>query len=58
MASEEPRHAKSLSLTPAAVPGAEALTVGTDAWVQVVNDVARAQEGIEPEGFGICGEDG
>ena len=29
-----------------AVPGAEALTVGTDEWVKVVNDVARAQECI------------
>ena len=29
------------------VPGAELLTIGTDAWVQVVRDDARAQEGIE-----------
>ena len=28
-----------------AVQGAEVLTIGTDAWVQVVNDDARAQEG-------------
>ena len=26
-----------------AVQGAEVLTIGTDAWVQVVNDDARAQ---------------
>ena len=30
-----------------AVQGAEVLTIGTDAWVQVVNDDARAQGGIE-----------
>ena len=30
-----------------AVQGAEVLTIGTDAWVQVVNDDARAQEGTE-----------
>ena len=30
-----------------AVQGAEVLTIGTDAWVQVVNDDARAQRGIE-----------
>ena len=28
-----------------AVQGAEVLTIGTDAWVQVVNDEARAQGG-------------
>ena len=33
-----------------AVVGAEVLTIGTDAWVQVVNDDARAQEEcIEPD---------
>ena len=31
-----------------AVQGAEVLTIGTDAWVQVVNDGARAQSGTEP----------
>ena len=30
-----------------AVQGAEVLTIGTDAWVQLVNDDARAQEGTE-----------
>ena len=30
-----------------AVQGAEVLMIGTDAWVQVVNDDARAQEGTE-----------
>ena len=30
-----------------AVQGAEVLTIGTDAWVQVVNDDARAQGSIE-----------
>ena len=30
-----------------AVQGAEVLTIGTDAWVQVVNDDARAQGGTE-----------
>ena len=29
-----------------AVQGAEVLTIGTDAWVQVVNDDARAQGGV------------
>ena len=36
-----------------AVQGAEVLTIGIDAWVQVVNDDARAQGGIgleEPGG--------
>ena len=31
-----------------AVQGAEVLTIGTDAWVQVVSDDARAQGGGEP----------
>ena len=35
-----------------AVQGAEVLTIGTDAWMQVVNDDARAQEGIELEQLG------
>ena len=41
-----------------AVVGAEVLTIGTDAWVQVVNDDARAQGGIEPDGPGdkTCGK--
>ena len=30
-----------------AVQGGEVLTIGTDAWVQVVNDDARAQGSIE-----------
>ena len=44
-----------------AVVGAEVLTIGTDAWVQVVNDDARAQEPrecIEPDepGDKTCGK--
>ena len=42
-----------------AVVGAEVLTIGTDAWVQVVNDDARAKgKGIEPDGPGdkTCGK--
>ena len=41
-----------------AVVGAEVLTIGTDAWVQVVNDDARAQGGIEPDepGDKTCGK--
>ena len=41
-----------------AVVGAEVLTIGTDAWVQVVNDDARAQGGIEPDELGdkTCGK--
>ena len=36
-----------------AVQGAEVLTIGTDAWVQVVNDDARAQGGVpSKEGLG------
>ena len=35
-----------------AVHGAEVLTIGTDAWVQVVNDDARAQGGTEQRGPG------
>ena len=35
-----------------AVQGAEVLKIGTDARVQVVNDDARAQGGIEPDGPG------
>ena len=40
-----------------AVQGAEVLTIGTDAWVQVVNDDARAQGGTEQRepGGGTCG---
>ena len=42
-----------------AVVGAEVLTIGTDAWVQIVNDDARAQGGgIEPDepGDKTCGK--
>ena len=42
-----------------AVVGAEVLTIGTDAWVQVVNDDARARGGgIEPDepGDKTCGK--
>ena len=41
-----------------AMVGAEVLTIGTDAWVQVVNDDARAQGGIEPDepGDKTCGK--
>ena len=41
-----------------AVVGAEVLTIGRDAWVQVVNDDARSQGGIEPDGPGdkMCGK--
>ena len=35
-----------------AVQGAEVLMIGTDAWVQVVNDDVRAQGGIELEKLG------
>ena len=35
-----------------AVQGAEVLTIGTDAWMQVVNDDARAQGGTEQRGLG------
>ena len=35
-----------------AVQGAEVLTIGTDAWVQVVNDDARAQGGTEQRELG------
>ena len=41
MASEELQQASFIHAT--AVQGAEVLMIGTDAWVQVVNDEARAQ---------------
>ena len=44
MASGEPRQARSFSST---VQGAELLTIGTDALVQVEKDDGRAQEGAE-----------
>ena len=51
MALEKPQQAKSFLILTSTVQGAEVLTVGTDAWVQVVNGVAQAQEGIEVEGL-------
>ena len=45
MASGKPRQAKSFFIHAGAVQGVEVLTIGTDAWVQVVSDDARAQGG-------------
>ena len=45
MASGEPPTGEIVFIHASAVQGAEALTIGTDAWVQVVNDDARAQGG-------------
>ena len=48
MASEKPPTGEIVFIHASAVQGAEVLTIGTDAWVQVVNDDARAQGvGIE-----------
>ena len=43
---------QSVFIHASAVQGAEVLKIGTDAGVQVVNDDARAQGGIEPDGPG------
>ena len=43
MASGKPQRTRSCSSTPALCKVFEVLTIGTDTWVQVVNDDARAQ---------------
>ena len=43
MASEKLMKGEIFFVHASAVQGAEVLTIGTDAWVQVVNDDARAQ---------------